>query len=550
MPFSYYCEGRTCKYTKLDREKSDCVTLKGKKGNSTVRVMLVVGTEENLEIEKVILEETRGQWVTTCFLPTTDLLDKIEKQQPDLLFFSISYDGANGLGMMNQIRKAFPRLPICVCSAIHSQELVSQLMLKRVSAYLAMPIRKHQLQQVIATLMEQLTGKRMVEERELEAQKKITKLRKLLEQGFVYSILFGSKEKEQLRELCTTIGVESQGCIILVEWKQRFVEERQEEKVYQNIIDEMVAQLGEDQCIVGPRIFRRAIIYYGMKKETALHLEIKGISEMLNRIAKNIIDTSVVYVGNVQSVDEIYKSYQDAISQHDIKKEEKRIKYGKNEKYISHREYVSMSNQLIDAVKMGRDDAGRFLLELLAQMKDMEKETKINKVMQLLLLCCHSVYTDGENELDFMDCRTLLEEMEAAHNLDAWALQKMDYIVQAVKEHQYRNTSGAVKMAIDYIEQNYNREISLDDVAKYVGVTPQHFSKIFKQETGTNYVDWITELRLEQAKQLLIESKHTMKEICFLVGYKDPNYFSRIFKKMVGMPPRDFIRRQNSGLKK
>ena len=73
-----------------------------------------------------------------------------------------------------------------------------------------------------------------------------------------------------------------------------------------------------------------------------------------------------------------------------------------------------------------------------------------------------------------------------------------------------------------------------------MGVTPQHFSKIFKMETGIKYVDWLSELRIERAKEYLLEEKYTVKEVCFLVGYKDPNYFSRIFRKMVGVPPSEY----------
>ena len=49
---------------------------------------------------------------------------------------------------------------------------------------------------------------------------------------------------------------------------------------------------------------------------------------------------------------------------------------------------------------------------------------------------------------------------------------------------------------------------------------------------------------MEQAKKYLLRGKHTMKEVCFLVGYKDPNYFSRIFKRIVGMPPREYVKHQ------
>ena len=60
-------------------------------------------------------------------------------------------------------------------------------------------------------------------------------------------------------------------------------------------------------------------------------------------------------------------------------------------------------------------------------------------------------------------------------------------------------------------------------------------------ETGTNYVDWLSNLRIEQAKKYLSNGDRTIKEICYLVGYKDPNYFSRIFKKIVGMSPSEYV---------
>jgi two-component system response regulator YesN len=96
-------------------------------------------------------------------------------------------------------------------------------------------------------------------------------------------------------------------------------------------------------------------------------------------------------------------------------------------------------------------------------------------------------------------------------------------------------------MALRYMEENYMKQISLEEISQYVGISPQHFSKIFKEETGLNYIDWLTNLRIESAKKMLLTEKSTVKEVCYMVGYNDPNYFSRIFKKIEGVSPTEYI---------
>jgi len=84
-------------------------------------------------------------------------------------------------------------------------------------------------------------------------------------------------------------------------------------------------------------------------------------------------------------------------------------------------------------------------------------------------------------------------------------------------------------------------------VAEKVELSPPYFAKIFKEETGNTFVDYVTELRLEKAKELLLQNQLSFKEISFAVGYRDPNYFSRVFKKYFHMSPREF---RNTILKK
>jgi len=91
-----------------------------------------------------------------------------------------------------------------------------------------------------------------------------------------------------------------------------------------------------------------------------------------------------------------------------------------------------------------------------------------------------------------------------------------------------------------YIEAHYAKGMALEDVAAFVNLSPNYFSNLFKEEFGENFIEFLTKTRMEQAKELIEENSYSLKEISFMVGYKDPNYFSRVFKKYFHSSPRQF----------
>lgn len=114
------------------------------------------------------------------------------------------------------------------------------------------------------------------------------------------------------------------------------------------------------------------------------------------------------------------------------------------------------------------------------------------------------------------------------------------YVQQAIKliqQEREQQTFSMIDAALSYIARNYQRELLLEEVAEHVHLNPYYFSKVFKQQTGETFIDYITRIRIEKAKQWMGNKEMSLKEICYLVGYNDPNYFSRVFKKVTGMTP-------------
>ena len=98
-----------------------------------------------------------------------------------------------------------------------------------------------------------------------------------------------------------------------------------------------------------------------------------------------------------------------------------------------------------------------------------------------------------------------------------------------------------IKAAEKMISEHYmSEEISLNSVADSVGMSPSYFSSVFSKESGKTFVEFLTETRMEKAKELLMCSALKTSEIGYEVGYKDPHYFSYIFKKTQGCSPKDY----------
>ena len=111
--------------------------------------------------------------------------------------------------------------------------------------------------------------------------------------------------------------------------------------------------------------------------------------------------------------------------------------------------------------------------------------------------------------------------------------------------HSKKKYSKLLEDAKAFIDENYRHDdMSLNMVAAQVNISPSYFSTIFSSEMGQTFVEYLTHVRLEKAKELLMCSNMRTAEIGYEVGYKDSHYFSYIFKKVVGCSPKEYRNRK------
>ncbi|WP_347401611.1 helix-turn-helix transcriptional regulator [Clostridium beijerinckii] len=105
--------------------------------------------------------------------------------------------------------------------------------------------------------------------------------------------------------------------------------------------------------------------------------------------------------------------------------------------------------------------------------------------------------------------------------------------------------SNKIKMKLfesvkQFIRENIETELELEKVANNFGLSVYYFSRTFKEVTGINFSEYVNKCRIDVAKELLSTGEMNVKEVCYKVGYNDPNYFSKVFKKYEGVSPANF----------
>lgn len=115
--------------------------------------------------------------------------------------------------------------------------------------------------------------------------------------------------------------------------------------------------------------------------------------------------------------------------------------------------------------------------------------------------------------------------------------EKQDNTVHHELFERYRE---AVNAAIDFINSNYTRQIYIDEVCKIAMMSQPYFSYLFKQITGKTFVEYVNNLRIRKAIDLLLEGRMRISEVCFTVGFNDTAHFNKMFKKETGLSPSSY----------
>lgn len=198
--------------------------------------------------------------------------------------------------------------------------------------------------------------------------------------------------------------------------------------------------------------------------------------------------------------------------------------------------------------KMG---AKRLLNEILAailQQYDDLREIK-TRALELMVVVSRAAAEGGAKLKTLMTLNShyveRFSQIDDVEELCNWMVAVTEQFIDCIKEGKKNSSSKAVQQAVEYIKANYRRKISIDEVAKACYLSPSHLSTIFKQELGCTILEFVTRVRIEEAKVLLRDPKYNVIEAAYSLGFKDPGYFTKVFKRSEGITPSEYRERAN-----
>lgn len=203
----------------------------------------------------------------------------------------------------------------------------------------------------------------------------------------------------------------------------------------------------------------------------------------------------------------------------------------------------TLEREFIQALRTGQAaDAGELLRAFLDTLscKGAKAVDVQQGMLHLLGSVQHAIMVSGIQPTRLFKCVNMYEQLSQIREPQLILSWFQDRVCEPfLKELGGRSDSQVkrlIEQAMIYLQQNYMKDISLDNCADHIGTNPFFLSKSFKQVTGKNFIDYLTGLRMDKAKELLRESGLKINDVAEQVGYQH-SYFNRIFKKLEGMTP-------------
>lgn len=528
---------------------------------SLYRIMLV---DDEEEVRKAIIRkmdwEQLGFQVAGDAENGEDALEKMEQLEPDVVITDIRMPYMDGLTLTARIREQYPSTKILIFSGYDDFEYAQQAIKLNVTEYILKPVNGQELAEILkkvrTSLDEEIEQRRNIDSLRESYLGSLPILRELFLNDLVRGITDAVTAAPKLQEYGTDILDARQWMTAVIHVEQMERTESQVLSMHQELIPISVRGLVED-CLKGYCRFAVFNSVEGLTVIAAIDGENTqtGLINLFNDIckeSKRVLEVSItVGIGNscdtLQEISSSYRASVDALGYRAIVGKGRTI-------YINDVEPIERGKlqftvkdeeELTAAVKFAaRDKIDKVIRSLSVRMEDAKVHARQYQVYMLSIInCLIRMMQQYDLDIDemFASKAHYEEVLEGICHREEFA----DRIIpiacrmsEAMNRERDNTTRKVIQDAREYIREHYSDpELSVETMCRQLHMSPAYFSTVFKKETGQTYVNYLTEVRLNKAVELLNETDDKTYMIAEKVGYQEQNYFSYVFKKRYGISP-------------
>jgi two-component system, response regulator YesN len=515
-------------------------------------------------------DELGAEWVGEA-MNGEDGLEVIRLTLPDIVITDLYMPVMSGLDMMEQLRKEGFQGKIIILSGYSDFEHARQALRFHVTDYVSKPISLPTLKSILSNVVQELEEAEEKRIRQWELEFKMTMYEPFVELEWVRAAAVGTlghayrdstplppsylfwQERKHVTVGIELIRDERARCLSVSDWNLfRFA--------VSNIACEVARKLFPDLEYTELHSTRALLIIHpdaGQLEQLEDKLEELGI-RLIDSIGSYLKLVTRIGIGGVKDT---WTKLSDSTEEAFRAMDQRALRVASAHEVYMYRENsssepgsvalfpVKFSYKLATAMKASQEaEAHQLVLEYITEMKKQEGISQGYVQMlgsELWGIITYSLYESGFVLDDLFTNDQIAKEISSLIVPDQLASWLMDKITKICSNRQWKGSSKhrqVVEFMTSYIHEHYAEELTLAELSDKVFISRNHLSIIFKNITGETFNNYLTRVRIEKARELLMERNMLVYEVAERVGYKNIPYFSTLFKKITGMNPTELIK--------
>ena len=478
-------------------------------------------------------------------------LSMMQDLMPDILITDIRMPFLDGFELIRHVKAMMPWLKIIIISGFGEFEYAQKAISLGVDLYLLKPIRSPELAEAIESVAHQIEKNRS-QNQFLSAGYDKDEVHIALHQHFMEQLLFGGADTGVLLERARSLDLD-----IVAPYYQVVLFGFDADSSQQRVLKTAILSILRDQNSPLYHISNSGQLTLLFCSGDLSQLS-EDVYRLINIIRHELDPLGITATTVVGTVVERLSAIRDACSAaNDIFKKVQTVSAGQlidiNDTAQLTAKIANFSSPFDDAFRhrlqqCASEDLPALLDEYLSQNHFGSMLMRYDALIDLLKITIHMISKTTPNA----DSKDIAAKLSSEYDLfaasahrDSFRKLALELLQKAVSQRQdnpavFRHTH-VINRAMEYVQEHYcDPNISLIAVAKHVGMSSAHFSMIFSQTAGRSFINYLTALRLEKAKELLSTTDMLLSAIAMEIGYNEPNYFSHVFRKNVGMTPKEY----------
>lgn len=482
-------------------------------------------------------------------------IEMAQEHRPDIIFMDIKMPGVDGVQAVKEIKKFDAGIRFIMVSAFNTFEYAKEVMQQGVKEYILKPSSKQDILASLKRVADEILEERKQKQEQQSLRENLNRAVSIAQKEWISSLLINQVQDITFDEWGQLLGVEiTSGYIMLFALQHPGKAEltADEKQTWYNWLKDILKTVvKKEEVMMGPMTDSQVPVLFLCKKTTEKYhfkTNAQTIIDSLNSVFKKAgfeIEWRVGIGHPYSHADELNKSYHEAVLAMEQLVKTPNRKYLFCDKQSSFElpaesGYIEVEKKLLDALRQGDVNQVLFIYDSFITKLENNQNFQLSLVKksfeELFILISRMLHDLGIN----YERTPVFDESDDSKSIFYKGKKHLLVVVQQVQVWRNNHAKGMLHKAKEYIEKHYAEAITLESAAEYVELSPYYFSKLFKDRFGMTFIDYLTEIRITQAKNEIMDPGKSLKEICYSVGYKDPNYFSRVFKKHTGFSPSEF----------